>query len=141
MSPLYHVNISSQTSLPMRVCVCVCLIGGQRRGPGGCSEGYVWEQGSKVLAGLSGLLMTAIDRTSHTPSPRALHTTSPSTTLTPGSLTPTSPCLTSPSTQNRSNAFLGPRQHFGLAVSHLSARSCSSSVHIHDIKVGVTAKV
>ena len=112
MTPLYHVNISSQTGL--LICVCVRLLGGQCRGPGGCSEVYVWEQGSKALADLSGLLMTAIDRTSHTPSPCALHTTSSSTTVAPGSLTPASPCLTSPSTLDRSDAFRGPQTTFWL---------------------------
>lgn len=44
-------------------------------GSTGCSEGYVWEWGSKVLAGLSRLLMAAIDWTSHTLSACSLHTT------------------------------------------------------------------
>lgn len=115
MSSLDHINISSQSSLLVCMCVCVFLLKGQCRGPGGWSKGYVWERGSKVLAGLSWLLMTAIDRTSHTPSPCALHTTSSSTTLTPTAAALPHP--TSPPTQDSSNASWGPRQRFGLTVS------------------------
>lgn len=65
------------TSAVRGVCrrACTCLLGGRCGGSTGCSEGYVWEWGSKVLAGLSGLLMAAIDWTSHTLSACALHTT------------------------------------------------------------------
>lgn len=101
MSALYHA-MSSRTSLPL--CVCVRPPGANAGAPEAARRGYVWKRGSKVLAGLSGLLMTAIDRTSRTPSPRASHTTSSSTTLTPGSLTPPPPA--SPRLQPWTGAML-----------------------------------
>lgn len=93
--------------------------GGRCRGPtAGCSEGYVWQQGSEVLAGLSGLLMTAIDWTSHTPSNCGLHTSSSSTTLDTWQPRPASPRL--PPNQHRSDAFQGPLDNIlALAVSHV----------------------
>lgn len=83
-----------------QVCRCVSLFwgggvvagaGGYWGGPGGCSEGYVRERSSAALAGLSWLLMTAMEWTSRTPSPPASRSSSSSTTLTPGSLAPPRP--------------------------------------------------
>lgn len=44
------IMLTSAVRVVCPVCVCVCLLWAQCMDPGGCSKGYVWKQGSKMLA-------------------------------------------------------------------------------------------
>lgn len=97
---------------------CVSLFWGGEGGatvvaPAGCWEGYVCERSGAALPGLSWLLMTAMARTSRTPSPPA---SSSSTTPSAGSLTPPHPASPPPGRGSR-RGFCGPREPLGAIVS------------------------
>lgn len=93
-----------------------CLLGGHCGGSTGCSVGYVWEWGSKVLAGLSRLLMAAIDWTTRILSACALHTTSH---LPHWHLAASPAWVTLLPTQDGADAFCKLRQHCQLPLTQL----------------------
>lgn len=135
MSPLYHVNISSQTSMPMCVCACVRLLWGQEYGSWRLLRGLCMEAGFQD-AGRPVAIINDSDRLDLTHS-ITLCLTHHQLIYHADTWQP-HPRLTCSPTQDKKDAFWGLAQHFG------TARQPSLSLHLlfgynHNVTVEVPA--